>query len=473
MKVSDLKRVKEVLSLKEISYEDFSNSIDILNFFSKFLRKNEKNYRTGKPTIKDKDFDSILKIYNSCFELLNDCEIPEEIKLLEKFNPIQIQPKKLEHVSKNFLGTLKKCNDLKELMEWYDKIVSTLKEPVDIIGELKYDGSSISAVFNEGKMISVFSRGKDGKGENLTSLFEGLKLPKSLSKTKKTEIKIEACVTDVDFEALNNLENIERTYANNRSASSALLSGVKKENGSEMVKKFISLIPLDIMLDDRILVKQEKEDFIKELVTNQKEGDFKFLIFEVFKNHSGLSNHRWIDIFVKDLYNLFNQGKRFSYPLMIDGLVFKVQDLDQINKLGYDNEGSPNWAVALKFEYISKETKIEDILLYYGKTGRISPVVRYAPIKFYGAVQTKTSISYKRFKELNLSKGDTVLITYRNDVLSYIENITKKSSNPPIKIKMTCPICEKKLTESDSKNLLFCKNEECKGNILGKIEILL
>jgi len=123
---------------------------------------------------------------------------------------------------------------------------------------------------------------------------------------------------------------------------------------------------------------------------------------------------------LEKFYNEINSSERLNLEnFMFDGLVIEILDDDIRENLGYSDD-LPNFSVAAKFDYLEAETKVIDVRFDYGRSGRITPVIQYEPIEFFGNVQQFTSISnYKRFNELKLRKGDIVRIQYRNYCDSY------------------------------------------------------
>src|SRR5699024_10661218 len=123
--------------------------------------------------------------------------------------------------------------------------------------------------------------------------------------------------------------------------------------------------------------------------------------------------------YLEKIYNDISV-KREGYKYMLDGLVIEIINEEDRQRLGRQDDRN-NFDIALKFPYMTKKTIVRDIEYYNGNTGRITPVAVFDTLIFNGSKCNRVSLAnYKRFKELNLSPGDEVIIEYRNDVLSYL-----------------------------------------------------
>jgi DNA ligase (NAD+) len=199
-------------------------------------------------------------------------------------------------------------------------------------------------------------------------------------------------------------------------------------------------------------------EFYCSKLTNKIEGE------NIFGNEDTSLNE------LSKIYKAFNDGQRSSYNFMVDGLVLEIMNQTIRDRLG-KNDSTPNYAIALKFDYLQKETTVVGCEFYIGKTMRITPVLKVAPITFYGAVQQHISLSnYKRFTDLNLGIGDKVIIEYRNDVISYVARKTLEQNTPRFKFIDKCPICGHDLFINPTGNWVFCENENCQGKQIGRIE---
>ena len=162
---------------------------------------------------------------------------------------------------------------------------------------------------------------------------------------------------------------------------------------------------------------------------------------------------------------------RDELPFAVDGLVFEFVDEDIRDSLGRDVDRN-RWEFALKFPYQEKKSIVEDIEFYVSTngTGRITPVVKFEDVRFSRAVCNHVSrANYDRFKKLKLAKGDSVIISYRNDVLSYLNfDESTEHVGKPIKFISRCPVCHEKLKLNDNKTFVNCVNPNCPAIEVGK-----
>jgi len=363
-------------------------------------------------------------------------------------------PGKKQHTILNFLGSLNKTNSIEEVKEWLKKTGETLNH---VLVSVKYDGNSVACEYDKsGQCISAVTRGKDGVGEDITHIFKFHKFDTGFK--ENLIIRYEVITTDENYEALCLSEQIN--YANNRSLVAGLLG--RKELSESAFKK-LTLIPLAVSYLDRPIQRNVQLSMLKSMQENSRQvGEFQHIVLS-----SNLGYN--LNELTKEIEKIYNHYDAFRISndcnFMMDGLVIEFMQ----SKLGYSGS-TPDFSTALKFPYLEKPSTVTGINFYYGKTGRITPVVTFEPIEFYGAVQQNVSIAnYLRFDELKLAVGDKVLIQYRNDVLSYLSHIIEKSKNPPIEFINNCPICEQQIYLSENETYALCINEKCPGRIIGNI----
>ena len=232
---------------------------------------------------------------------------------------------------------------------------------------------------------------------------------------------------------------------NNRSAASGVLG---RDNGYEYFN-YLKFVPLGFKYADSktSLSRLEELSIIDDAIggiSNYQKLE-SFVLNETGSDYDAIVN-------LSEKYSLYNEGLRTDKNYMIDGLVIEINESAIRDSLGWDGD-KPNYSTALKFDYLTKETKVKDIEFYIGKTNRITPVVVFEPIEFFGNIQQKVSLAnYKRFKELEIAKGDTILVEYRNDVLSHVQKVVKKSKNQPFEFLKQCPLCGTNITISKQKH---------------------
>lgn len=471
-------------------------NIDI-NFISNFIsnsKPNEKDLNKAKSIIDyccnvyydstdespltDEEYD---KLYNH-YKLFKG-----DISVLSTSNKRNKNLIDTEHLFPELVGTLDKCNyinkkdkenkDALSCEEWF-KQLNIKDKPYSFNISLKHDGNSITLTINDQyKIVSALTRGKDGLGSDKTNYFKNFKIPKfiKIPKGSLLGIKCEAIMTYENKEKV--CEMLNENYANPRSLVAGLLG--RKDTPQEIIN-LINLVPIRIQLSNKKISRSKELELLRKLHTEYKE-EFPYSINPEFynKNEQGFKIQditctikSFLKTVLPEFYYDINDNKRKILPYPIDGIVIEIVDEEIREQLGR-NADRNNFEFALKFPYMVKKSKVKDIDFYVSTngTGRITPVVIFKPLNFNGAICDHVSIAnYKRFKELSLSKGDSVIIEYRNDVLSYLQKDTsKKSKNDPIKFPTKCPLCGEKLKINKNKTFVMCDNKNCDSIKIGKI----
>jgi DNA ligase (NAD+) len=166
-------------------------------------------------------------------------------------------------------------------------------------------------------------------------------------------------------------------------------------------------------------------------------------------------------------YNQYEKTLRAEVPYDRDGLCVKANSIKLQNELGLLG-ANPKAQIAWKFTSLKAETIIEGIEWSHGQNMRITPVALLKPTKIGGVIVRRASLhNMEMFHALNLGKGDKVLISRRNDVIPYIENVIEYVGNIKFKSPLSCPLCHEELVENDK--FLMCENTECQGLRIGNL----
>lgn len=417
--------------------------------------------------------------YNTDTRIMSDEEFDElELEYQKRFGKKFIGAAPLagkgtinvDHQYANLVGTLSKCKTIDEFMEWYENALSKINYVSkngygpELYVTLKYDGNSIVIEYKDGKVTKVLTRGKEGKGLDLTHVFADYHELEVIM--EECGIKYEVIMTYENFEALMKAENM--TYANPRS----IVAGKLGCDEAAKYADYFTLVPLWLKYKDRDITRSEEQS------TLAKEFGCEWSDFVGDYVHSVLEGDGDLDGVRRSMERFYNEiiSVRDKLPFMIDGLVIEFVDEDIREQLGM-NTGFPNWATALKFPYMEKSSKVTGFDFTLGDTGRITPRVWFEPVEFNGTVHTKQSLqNYARFKELNLSIGSDILVQYSHDCLTYIERLetenNKKLDKDPWNEKhiITCPECHTCAETNDTGAFLICPNPDCTGKTIGKLQ---
>ena len=423
------------------------------------LRQHNYNYYVlDNASITDYEFDIKLK----------------ELEALEKEYPQFFDPnsptqrvggditKNFETIThKNKMYSLDNSYSKEDLLDWEKRLQKNLgTTEIEYTCELKYDGASINLVFEKGKFLRAVTRGDGVQGDDVST---NVKTIKSIPLVPKRnflsnfEMRGEIILPLEGFRKMNEerVLNGEEAYKNPRNTASGSL---KLQDSSEMAKR-----PLDCLL--------------YQVVTNERKYKTHYEILEAARN-SGFKVPKTIILAktideVLTFINLWNE-KRHDLPYETDGVVIKVNNLQQQEELGYTSK-SPRWAMAYKFKAAQVATTLNEITYQVGRTGAITPVANLEPIYLAGTVVKRASLhNADQIEKLDARIGDTVFVEKGGEIIPKIVKVdlTKRPEKSQLtKYASHCPECGSELvrTEGDAKH--YCPNEfGCAPQITGRIK---
>lgn len=425
------------------------NDIDRIDSLRRELEDhNHSYYVLDNPTISDFNFDTLL------LELQN-----LEKKLPHYFSsnsPTQRVGGGLisgfKSVNHNYpMLSLSNTYSDQDLIDFDNRVKKIISDNFEYVCELKYDGVSISLIYENGTLIKAITRGDGSKGDDVIKNVKTIKsIPLNLfgNYPNKLEMRGEIFIPLEGFEQL----NIDRRksglelFANPRNTASGSL---KLLNSTTVASR-----PLDCflyyMLGDDLPSNNHFENL-------QKAKDFGFKIpreIEKFSDINGVLG------FVKK----WNE-KRHDLPFEIDGIVIKVNNINLQNQLGFTAK-SPRWAISYKFKAIQAITRLLDVVYQVGRTGAITPVAILDPVALGGTTVKRASLHNKeQIDKLDLRINDAVFIEKGGEIIPKIVSVDKSSRDIfslPIDFISSCPECKSFLSriEGDVKhyciNHLFC-----------------
>lgn len=428
------------------------------------LRKelNEHNYNyyvLDNPTISDYEFDQKLK----------------ELQLLENQYPEYYDANSPSvrvggEITKNFptvthefrMYSLDNSYSKEELEEWEKRILKNLGENnVSFVCELKYDGASIDLTYEKGVLVQALTRGDGIQGDNITTNVKTIKsIPLVLKGNdfpERFHIRGEIIILKEGFEKMNaeRIAEGEDPFMNPRNTASGSL---KLQDSSEVAKR-----PLDCLLyylvGDSLPISTQFEGLEK-----AREWGFKV------PSQSQVCHNTQE---VMDFINYWDKH-RHELPYETDGVVIKVNNLQQQQELGYTAK-SPRWAIAYKFKAEQVTTKISSISYQVGRTGAITPVANLEPVLLAGTVVRRASLhNADQIAKLDLHIGDSVFVEKGGEIIPKIVgvNIDERLENSaPVSYITHCPECETKLIRNEGEAQHYCPNSYgCPPQITGKIQ---
>jgi DNA ligase (NAD+) len=355
-----------------------------------------------------------------------------------------------------------------ELKEFETRLANALPgEKIEYVAELKFDGIACSLVYKNGGLELGATRGDGEKGDDITAnlktvrsiplfLFEKQGLPRSI------EVRGEVYMTRAGFEKLNREQEKrdEKTFANPRNAA----GGTLKLQDS----KLVSRRPLEFTAYYLRLLEPPKGGRKPPSTHFENLHLLRELGLPVSR-HTALCKSMWD---VMDFCSLWEE-KRDSLPHEIDGIVVKVNSLDQEGRLG-NTAKSPRWAVAFKFKARQATTLLKDIHLQVGRTGAVTPVAVLEPVFLAGSSISRATLHNEdEIRRKDIRPGDTVLIEKGGDVIPKVAQVIlekRPGGSVPFVFPRTCPVCGGTLVRCEDEAAVRCENVACPAQVHRKIE---
>ncbi len=307
--------------------------------------------------------------------------------------------------------------------------------------------------YEEGRFVQGATRGDGVKGEDITANLKTVKsIPLVLGEEVDLEVRGEVFMSKKAFEELNERreEQEEQLFANPRNASAGSLR--------QLDTKVTATRPLDIFVFNLESIEEKSFDTHAETLEYLKELGFKVSPFiSVLKSSEEIIEKcsYWAD-------------KRGELPFEIDGLVIKVNSLEQREILGYTTK-TPRWAAAYKFPPETKRTKLKDITVQVGRTGAITPTAELEPVRLAGSVISRATLHNEDYiKEKDIRIGDTVIIKKAGDVIPEVVEVVKEDrtgAEQPFEMPKKCPVCHSDTIREQGEAVTKCTNISCPAQL--------
>ena len=314
--------------------------------------------------------------------------------------------------------------------------------------EPKMDGLSGSLLYEKGVLKRAATRGDGLIGENITHNVETIKsVPLRLNKELDIEVRGEIYMSKASFEKCNKEKEKrgENLFANPRNAAAG---SVRQLDSKIAAKRNLDFMAYFIPNPDKYGIKTQSESlaFLKELG------------FKTNYNLNGLAKN------INDIINYIDDlgSKRSNLPFEIDGVVLKVNSLEDEAKLGF-TERVPRWGIAYKFPAEEVLTTLKEIKFTVGRTGKITPNALFSPVHVAGSIISKATLHNEDYcLDKDVRVGDVISIRKAGDVIPEVVEVKKErrtGKEVPFKMIENCPMCASKLVKEDAN--YFCKNDLC------------
>ncbi|WP_455103440.1 NAD-dependent DNA ligase LigA [Phocaeicola abscessus] len=350
-----------------------------------------------------------------------------------------------------------------DVKEFYDRVKKGLEgEEFELCAELKFDGTSISLVYTDGKLTQAVTRGDGVRGDDVTDNVKTIRciplvLPPDKGYPREFEMRGEVLMSWTVFEELNKERELreEPLFANPRNAASGTL---KLQNSAEVAQR-----RLDAYLY-YMLGKQLPHDGHYENLMEAKAWGFK--VSDKIKKCRSLSE-------VFDYIAYWNTERK-NLPVATDGIVLKVNSTRQQQFLGYTAK-SPRWAIAYKFQAERERTRLNSVTYQVGRTGAVTPVANLAPVQLAGTVVKRATLHNADVIEgLDLHLGDMVYVEKGGEIIPKIVGVDMNSrakAGEKVRFVTYCPECGAELIRYEGEAAWYCPNDTaCPPQIKGKIE---
>ena len=425
------------------------------------IELNQHNYNyyvLSSPTISDFEFDQKLKELQQLEERypeFNDPNSPTQ----RVGSDLKNEFKQVFH--KYPMLSLGNTYSEGEVLDFYERTRKALNEDFEIVCELKYDGTSISLTYKEGKLVQAVTRGDGEKGDDVTENVKTIRsVPLVLQGDYPAEFEIrgEILMPWEVFERLNSERDKqgEPLFANPRNAASGT---IKLQNSNEVAKRSLDAY-LYYMLGENL-----PDD--KHVNNLQQAKSWGFKISDATRCCKSLDE---VFSFIK-----YWDVERKNLPVATDGIVLKVNSLSQQKKLGYTAK-SPRWAIAYKFQAERECTRLNSVSFQVGRTGAVTPVANLDPVQLSGTVVKRASLhNADIIKGLDLHIRDMVYVEKGGEIIPKIVDVNRELRNEllgePVNFIDKCPECGTPLERIPGEAAHYCPNEEfCPPQIKGKIE---
>ena len=423
-------------------------------------------YVLSAPTISDRDFDLLMK----------------ELESLEEAHPELISPySPTQRVGSEFVGgvttgtavahrvpmlSLANTYSIGEVEDFYRRLTEAVGETPELVAELKFDGVSISVIYEEGLLHQALTRGDGQYGEDVTQAIRAIRaIPLRLKGDNlpdRVEVRGEILLPWREFQRLNAAreEAGEPPFANPRNAVSGTIK--TKDNIAAVVSHRRPTARFYYLLSD-------DEDWLPEYHSDRLERMREMGL--PVSTHSALSH----SVEEVDKYLDYWDLHRHELEVATDGVVLKVNDYSLHERIGMTAK-SPKWAIAYKYDAEKAITRLLEVRYQTGRSGIITPVAQLEPVELSGTTVSRATLNNEDFiRNLDLHERDLVSVEKGGEIIPKITLVRKDLRDErvggPVTMPQNCPSCGSALVRHEGEAGLFCPNRlDCPAQVEGRIE---
>lgn len=418
--------------------------IDQINYHS------NKYYNDDAPEISDYEYDNLMK------ELIKIEEENPQIKRTDSPSS-RVGGKPLDKFTqithKIPMLSLSNAYSDKDLKDFDKRVRELADDSVEYVVEFKIDGLSVGLTYKNGVFEKGATRGNGVVGEDITENLRTVKtIPLKINDTEEVVVRGEVYISKENFEKINELQEEQglQLFANPRN----LAAGTLRQLDSKLTAKR----PLDIFIFNLEYIENTNLKSHSESLEYLKNLGFKVSTdYKVCSDIEGVINH--IEYWTEN---------RSKLPFEIDGMVIKVNDLQQRDIMGYTAK-SPRWAIAYKFPAEQKKTKLIDIIVEVGRTGTITPTAILEPVRLAGTTVSRATLHNEDYiNEKDIKIGDTVLVQKAGDIIPQVVQVVKDDRDGneiEFKFPDKCPVCSEPTVRLEGEAAVKCINISCPAQI--------
>lgn len=424
------------------------------------LDKHNYNYYVlNSPTISDEEYDKMMR-------RLQELEA-EHVELFDPLSPTQRVGSDLtagfvQVAHERPMLSLSNTYSIEEVEDFLRRTKEQLGgDSLEIVGEMKFDGTSISLIYEHGALVQAVTRGDGVRGDDVTVNVKTIRsIPLRLHGNDYPdhfEVRGEIVMPWKSFDALNKEReyNEEPLLANPRNAAAGTL---KTLNPAEVARRGLDAYFYYLLCDGNAYATHY------ECLQALKKWGFK--VSETTRLLSDISE-------AKQFIDYWAEARK-KLEVATDGLVFKVNDLRQQRYLGATAK-SPRWAIAYKFQAERALTKLRHVSFETGRTGVITPVANLEPVLLSGTIVKRASLHNEDIiRQLDIYDDDYLYVEKGGEIIPKIVGVEKsrrKSGGKPVKFVKNCPVCGTPLVKNEGEAAWVCPNRDgCRPQITGRIE---
>ncbi len=347
------------------------------------------------------------------------------------------------------LYSLDKCQSKEEFADWCGRLVKTVGYFPDLTCEYKFDGLTLNILYENGVIQKATTRGNGVVGEIVTAQVNTIKkLPKTIEYKGKIEIQGEGILR------LSQLKRYNETASDPlKNARNGAAGAIRNLDPSVTAQRGLSFMAYNIGYSERPFASQcEMREFLKEQGF-EVEGDFDVV-------HTVEDAMKYAD----------NTGeKRESLDYLIDGVVYKVNDVKLRDEIGF-TEKFPKWAVAYKFKADEMTTTLDDVIWQVSRSAKLNPIAVLEPVDIGGVTVSRATLNnYGDILKKKVRIGDKVFVRRSNDVIPEIMGVAVEVEGAKVIEKPTeCPVCHAPVKEVGA--FLYCTGDNCAPQIISKLD---